>query len=116
MLFSLCCISLLRRSGTPGRAAAPGLGRLPRGCLSGPPWKSWKQRTTPTVFTVNSLADTVAVNLSTVRTPSASVAALGRDGRRLATGGAGIIVLPAGPYNRPRTDESTTAPAATCSS
>ena len=101
---SMLLVSMLHQPAPPFRDpsaghAAPGLGRLPRGCLSGPAWRSWRQRTTPTVFTVNSLADTVAVNfIHRSRRLRPSVAAFGRSMAADTSGGADTILLPAGQY------------------
>ena len=57
-----------------------------------------EERTTPTVFTVNSLADTVAVNLSTGTDQFGQVSLRSAIMAVDNGGGGDTIILPAGPY------------------
>ncbi len=66
-----------------------------------------EQRTTPSVFTVNSFADTVAVNFTTGVDAFGQVSLRSAVQAADATGGANTILLPAGPYKLTRADGAT---------
>jgi hypothetical protein len=63
-----------------------------------------EQRTTPTVFTVNSLAETVAINFTTGVDASGQVSLRSAVQAADHTGGANTIILPAGQYNLTKAD------------
>jgi hypothetical protein len=64
-------------------------------------------RTTPTVFTVNSFADTVAVNFTTGQDANGQVSLRSAVQAAVQTGGNETILLPAGPYQLTRADGAT---------